>query len=127
MTGQVKEEIITRLGEFGLVPDDGRVSFNPVLLRRSEFLGAPEMFEYSDIDGELQTLELEKATLAFTYCQVPIVYYLVERNTITLHYSDGSTRELEGMALDREASREIFTRSGRIVRIDVHINWALEP
>ena len=85
------------------------------------------MFEYSTVDGAPQTLELEEGTLVFTYCQVPIVYYLVERNTITLHYSDGSTRELEGTALDRKSSNEIFQRSGRIVRVDVHINRALEP
>jgi hypothetical protein len=127
MTGQVKEEIITRLGEFGLVVNDGRVSFNPVLLRRSEFLTAPEIFEYSDLDGELQTLELEKATLAYTYCQVPMIYRLAEDEALTLHLSDGTDRKLEGAVLDRETSREIFTRSGRIVRVDVHINRALEP
>ena len=38
MTGEVKEEIITRLGELGARVREGRLQFRPLLLRRSEFL-----------------------------------------------------------------------------------------
>ena len=72
------------------------------------------------------TLELEQGTLAFTYCQVPIVYRLAEDEALKLHYSDGSTRILDGAHLDRESSNEIFRRSGRIVRVDVHTTRVLE-
>ena len=37
MTGQVKEEILTRFGELGLRVSDGTVRFEPSLLRPSEF------------------------------------------------------------------------------------------
>ena len=38
MTGQVKEEVITRLGELGLAVEGGQIHFRPHLLRASEFL-----------------------------------------------------------------------------------------
>ena len=36
MTGQVKEEILTRWGELGLRVRDGRIQFDPVLLDEAE-------------------------------------------------------------------------------------------
>jgi hypothetical protein len=126
MTGQVKEEIITRLGEFGLAVEDGRIRFRPLLLRPNEFLSAPEAFEYVAVDGTQQSLELDRGNLAFTYCQVPIVYRLAEHESVTLYGSDGSTRKLEETVLDRETSHEIFRRTGRIVRLDVHIRRVLQ-
>ena len=126
MTGQVKEEILTRLGELGVSVRDGRVSFSPVLLRRSEFLPSPEPFGYYDVAGCLQTLSLEEQTLAFTYCQVPIVYRVSEERKLTLHLADGTTREVEGTVLDRASSRAIFTRSGEIVRVEASLTPGLE-
>ena len=41
MTGQVKEEILTRFGELGVTVRDGLVGFRPRLLRRAEFLREP--------------------------------------------------------------------------------------
>jgi hypothetical protein len=125
MTGQVKEGIITRLGELGLSVRDGRVSFNPVLLRRSEFLSSPETFDYYDVAGKLQTLALEEKTLVFTYCQVPIVYRISEERKLTLALSDGTIRNLEGLVLDKASSDEIFRRSGKIVRLDVSLTPGL--
>jgi hypothetical protein len=44
MTGQVKEEILTRWGELGVAVQDGRLHFSPTLLRDDEFLTAPDSF-----------------------------------------------------------------------------------
>src|SRR5690606_32056530 len=41
MTGQVKEEILTRFGELGVTVADGIVTFAPRLLAQSEFLREP--------------------------------------------------------------------------------------
>ena len=38
MTGQVKEEILTRFGELGVCVEDGVIHFKPSLLRKAEFL-----------------------------------------------------------------------------------------
>jgi hypothetical protein len=126
MTGQVKEEILTRLGELGVSVRGGEVSFSPVLLRRSEFLDNPETFDYYDVAGRVQTLELEEQTLVFTYCQVPIVYRMSEDRKLTLHLSDGTIREQDGTVLDEASSREIFRRSGEIVRVEVSLTPGLE-
>jgi hypothetical protein len=37
MTGQVKEDILSRIGELGINVKDGKIIFNPRLLRRNEF------------------------------------------------------------------------------------------
>ncbi len=125
MTGQVKEQLITRLGELGLFVRDGRIVFDPVLLRGSELLSSPEVFEYTNLDGQRQRIELDSGTLVFTYCRVPIVYRLAQCDTIIVRHLDGTTRELDGTVLDRNTSHEIFTRSGNVVRIDVHLGRAL--
>ena len=60
MTGQVKEEILTRWGELGLRVHEGRIRFDPVLLDEAEL----------PIGGELK----------FTRARVP---YAIRRGTTT--------------------------------------------
>jgi hypothetical protein len=129
MTGQVKEEIITRLGELGVRVEDGRVRFDPLLLRRSEFLEASEPFRHYDVDGEARTVSLEPGTLAFTYCQVPVVYRRAgegQHPGITLHRADETTETVDGLVLERDVSAELFRRTGRIVRVEVTLRPGLE-
>jgi hypothetical protein len=120
MTGEVKEEILTRLGELGVRVREGRLQFRPLLLRRSEFLRTREVFEPFDVAGERLSVELPPGTLAFTYCQVPVVYHLSRKPRIELTGADGEVRSVAGDTLDREASASIFERTGRIRRVDVH-------
>jgi hypothetical protein len=119
MTGQVKEEILLRLGELGVVVQRGQVAFRPRLLRRSELLAAPAVFEPLAPDGTRQRLELPAGTLAFTLCQVPIVYHLGERRRVSVTGADGLTQEIGGDTLDPERSSSLFRRDGMIRRIDV--------
>jgi hypothetical protein len=121
MTGQVKEEIIARWAELGLVVREGQIRFRPVLLRTAEFLSRPESFDYFDVAGDRDTLALEKNTLAFTFCQVPFVLHLSEEQRLLVHYSDGSDRALNGNDLDADLSGEIFGRTGKIARVDVFL------
>jgi len=122
MTGQVKEIILTRLGELGLRVEDGAVRFDPGLLEPGEFLAHPAEFEYFDVEGESRTLALPAGSLAFTYCQVPVVYERTEDAAgIRIVHADGSSNELAGNRLDARTSRELFSRSGRIVRLEVGI------
>jgi hypothetical protein len=78
MTGQVKEEILTRFGELGVRIAGGRVRFQPTLLRPQEFLREPGEFRYLDVDGAWQAIEVPAGGLAFTWCQVPVVYRLAK-------------------------------------------------
>jgi hypothetical protein len=119
MTGQVKEEIITRRGELGVRVHDGRVSFQPVLLRKSEFLRHPHKLHSFTVRSEPLSIDLPAGTVAFTCCQVPVVYHLHDQHKIVLTEQDGRTREFPGDTLDSESSRALFSRSGRIARIDV--------
>lgn len=122
MTGQVKEDILSRFGELGLVVKGGRLHFSPGLLRKSEFLEAPKVFEYLDVEQETRQLPLEKDSLCFTCCQVPVVYTLAPADSLSVVYRDGTTATSQELALDAADSLKIFERTGAIVRIMVHIN-----
>jgi hypothetical protein len=122
MTGQVKEEILTRLGELGVAVQGGRIHFDPLMLRPQEFLDESETFDYYDVDGGAQELKLEPGSLAFTYCQVPVVYRDSEDAAVTIHLADGTQQQIDGLGLDEATSREIFTRSGRIRRLEVALS-----
>jgi hypothetical protein len=122
MTGQVKEEILTRRGELGILVNEGAIRFQPALLRREEFLGQPAEFVYFDTSGRTRTIDLPAGSLVFTLCQVPVVYH-PEGNGyhITVTFADGATTEVDGNALDTSLSAEIFARNGRIDLIKVTI------
>lgn len=114
MTGQVKEEILTRMCELGVHVESGRVQFAPVLLDRHEFFNTDHRFEYIDIDNQLQTWNLGPGTLAFTAFQVPVCYQLGDAASITLTLADGRTTTVEGDALPVLESRHLFERNGLI-------------
>ena len=121
MTGQVKEEVLTRFGELGVRVSEGAVRFEPGLLRAREFVTKPQPFRFLDIAGQWQELTVPKSGLAFTWCQVPLVYHLDDsvETTVTLLFQDGSQQTLAELALPAELSAELFMRNGRIRRIDV--------
>jgi len=122
MTGQVKEDILSRFGELGIVVGEGRLHFMPGLLRKEEFLSEPRAFNYVDVAGNSQTLELKAGSLCFTVCQVPVVYALDNATGIEVQKADGSAVPLESEALDAETSRQVFERSGEILRINVSLD-----
>ncbi len=122
MTGQVKEEILTRFGELGIEVEEGMIRFRPVLLRPSEFLTEPDDFPFLDVHGQERAVELKADSLAFTYCQVPVVYERADGDGwIRVIFSDGGTQGYRGDRLDEETSRAIFDRSGRVVRLHVGV------
>ena len=121
MTGQVKEEVITRFRELGIQVDAGAVKFVPRLLREREFLAKPQTLRYLDLDDQWQELSVPAAGLAFTWCQVPLVYRLddtAEPSTI-ITMDDGTQQTLSGLALPAQHSAEVFLRSGRIRRLNL--------
>ncbi|MFU8821915.1 MAG: hypothetical protein ACNA8G_10220 [Gammaproteobacteria bacterium] len=121
MTGQVKEEIISRLGELGVRVEHGAVRFEPALLRPREFVATARVFRYLDIDGHWQHLEVPPGALAYTWCQVPVVYRLDDKAppSLVVFRDDDSTRHLAELSLPAEESAELFRRSGRIRRLEL--------
>ena len=119
MTGQVKEDLITRLGEMGVVVRTGRLGFREGLARRGEFLGRAGSFRFFDVDGRECRLDLEPGTLAFTLCQVPVVTHRSGPPRIEVTRREGPRRIVEDLTLDAATSSAIFERSGQVRRLDV--------
>lgn len=122
MTGQVKEDILSRFGELGVFVKDGQLYFNPCLLRKEEFLQAPQIFEYRAVAGDTRRLALRTGQLAFTYCMVPVVYSWADADGITVRYADGRAEQMAGNALDSRVSSLIFKRTGEVEQVEVSLN-----
>jgi hypothetical protein len=122
MTGQVKEDILSRFGELGVKINNGEITFNPKLLQQSEFLKETANFDYIDLQREKHRIELSPSSLAFTYCQVPIIYHLGEEEKIHLHFEDGTKTTINELKIDRRWSAQLFERTGKITRIEVNFN-----
>ena len=120
MTGQVKEEVLTRWGELGLDIIDGCASFKPKILRKSEFFA----------DG----------TLHFTWCGARVTYRLADglaeaENAVAKKAGDKAASKLkltvngkardysaeEAATLNTEESADLFARNGKIREIEVEV------
>ncbi|MBQ3836247.1 MAG: hypothetical protein II814_03860 [Treponema sp.] len=96
MTGQVKEEVITRWGELGMEINKGKLKINPALLLKKEF-GA---------DGKL----------SFTRFGTPFEYKLGGAQVkISVDSNDF------GESLSESLSRDLFERKGKVKRVEVEI------
>ncbi|MFZ6032565.1 MAG: hypothetical protein ACOYVE_04560 [Melioribacter sp.] len=122
LTGQVKEDVISRLGEFGIVIKEGQISFVPHFLNDNEFLNKSQIFNYYDVYEKEQTMIINAGMLIFTYCQVPIVYSLSDESKIIVNLTDGEREVEEGLVLSRKWSDSIFKREGKISSVIVLIN-----
>lgn len=100
MTGQVKEEVLTRFGELGAFIADGKAIFNPLILKDEEYK-----------DGHL----------SFTWCGTKVTYTKCGSKKITVEFTDGKTAEYEGCQLPCDATRKLFARSGEIKEINVSL------
>ena len=121
MTGQVKEEIITRMGELGCSLKNGTLVFQIELLKLSEFLKKDAVFSYVDIDHNFCEYVLKPDQLGFTYCQVPIIYQLSEQDcNISVSFNNQTAEDISGNILPSEISNKLFSRSGEIKEIKVN-------
>ncbi len=125
MTGQVKEDILSRFGELGVSVHDGKLCFSPGLLRKSEFLTEAKHFDYPDVNSHLKQIQLDKGSLCFTYCQVPIIYKLAETESVEVMLSNNTATKFESLDMDTQTSRQIFERTGEITQVVVHIKESI--
>ena len=126
MTGQVKEEIITRFIELSARVRNGEIAIEPALLRRREFIATARTFCYLDVDNNWQTLDLPAASLAFTWCQLPFVYVLDDTAEpgLEIEFDDGNTSQFPTSVLSRDLSAQVFERTGRIRKVTVMVRTA---
>uniref|UniRef100_UPI00286E4FBF hypothetical protein n=1 Tax=Flavobacterium sp. TaxID=239 RepID=UPI00286E4FBF len=74
---------------------------------------------FIDVEGTPNSIFLEKNSLAFTYCQVPIIYTIASVNQLKIIYTNGQIEENETMILDDIQSKKIFQRTGEIFQINI--------
>lgn len=122
MTGQVKEEILTRRGELGVFVEAGCVTFAPLheCLRR-ELTVEPGAFRHINLAGVEATLPMPPKSVAFTLCQTPVVCTVSsdDEAVIRVHFNDGKRETVPGSTLPPELSRTLFARQDRIRFLEV--------
>ncbi len=123
MTGQVKEEVLSRFGELGIHVENGAVRFNPALLRTCEFATDAKDLKYLDVHENWQRLEVQPGELGFTWCQVPILYRLVNdaQPSIEIVTHDGNTERSDVLELSTVMSQQLFRRTGMVTKIVVSV------
>jgi hypothetical protein len=121
MTGQVKEDILSRFGELGVVVNQGQLMFNPRLLRGEEFLKEPKTFLFVDNYKNKKEIQIEKESIAFTYCQVPVIYKLSNKSGLKVLLKNGNILEFTSLNLDKETSSKVFQRTGDVIQIEVYL------
>lgn len=122
MTGQVKEDVLNRWAELGVHVNEGCIHFEPTFLNEQEWLSESASFEYLDMVDGFKTLEVSIGELAFTYCQVPVVYRRSAQPGVTVYWRNGQeTHRTDSCALDAESSQHLFERSREIERIHVEV------
>jgi hypothetical protein len=124
MTGQVKEEILSRFGELGLRIKEGQVYFVPRLLKLCEFIQESKPFRYLDVNEQWQEIDVPAMGLAFTWCQVPIVYQLNDEveASLVVTYKEGKQQSYSDLGLPTDESAELFLRSGQIEKLILTIS-----
>jgi len=103
MTGQVKEEVLTRMGELGLRISDGGLTLSRPML-------PPEELWWTDDGGA--------AGYRFTVCATPIPVVRGDADRVRIIRDDGAEVERSGRTLTREESAEIFDRRGTIAAVE---------
>ena len=119
MTGQVKEDLLCRFGELGVRVTDGKLHFDRALMHQEEFLTSPASFKYVDVAQSPQTIELDKDSLAYTVCQVPVVHQKGTEREIWVHRPNGQVERVSGLVLDQATSSEVFNRTNQVTRLTV--------
>ncbi len=122
MTGQVKEDVLTRKGELGIKVVEGKLIFEPTLIPENQFLQEDETVNFIDFENKPFSLKLEKGSLAFTICQVPIVYKMANTTQIEVKYKNESSEIISSSTLSHEVSQKIFQRTNEVQQVVVSVN-----
>lgn len=103
MTGQVKEDILSRFNELGLLVANGEIFVSPILLTSEDFI--------------------DKHELNFTYCSTPFTYIKGNSKSIEIVWNDENTKPtvINCHTIPKSISKYIFTREAKIARVVVHL------
>lgn len=120
LTGQVKEDVITRFYELGVIVSNGDISFSPVLIKQSEFISEPQTWHFS-VGAEMQSEDLDAGSMAFTLCGVPVIYRLAENCSIQVFTDQADPEYMKGSCLGSTWSQSLFRRDKRVQKLIVEI------
>ncbi len=99
MTGQVKEDILSRWMELGLEIKDGEIFISSKTWEKEEFK--------------------ENGTLDFTFCGTIFNYRPGKGNYIIITDCEGNEHKMDGSKINKEFSDSIFSRNDEIPRVTV--------
>ena len=123
MTGQVKEELITRRMELGVRMEPEGIRFAPTFLPEEEWTTEPTIWTVRDpVDGTVRDLEIPANGLGFQCLGVPVVMRREDGATrIQVQRTDGATEIFPGDRLDPGTSQRLIQRDGTISLIQISL------
>ena len=124
MTGQVKEDILSRWMELGVRVDGGKLGFDPAFFDLNEFLNEDVAWKLHGQTGHGVDLAVLKGQFAFSVCQVPVVYQSGKESLLTIHFAASEPLTRKELSLSVDESSAVFQRNGRITRIVVQFDSA---
>lgn len=118
MTGQVKEDVLSRFLENGIVVANGCIHFCLELFDQKERLQSETEFSFIQLGGDESRLIIPPGGFGFTFCQVPILYQAGISDEHTVFYTDGTEESFSGLSLNLLTSQRLFSRSNEIQSIE---------
>ncbi|MFP4556106.1 MAG: hypothetical protein ACLFNU_04475 [Bacteroidales bacterium] len=105
MTGQVKEDILSRFIELGLIIDDGKISIQPTILKNDFFINNAQ------------------PELHFTYCNTSFCYIKSKSKSIKIIWKENAAEPtiIHSNSLSKTISEQIFKRSDTIKEVIVSV------
>ena len=123
MTGQVKEDILSRFTELGVRIQNGQLGFDPWMLEVCELLHADSKIQFVNRQDEFVEIVLPTGSFAFTICQTPVVYHQATEAKIVVSAIGEEPRERCDLLLTPNETKSVFSRTGAISRIDIFYNF----
>jgi hypothetical protein len=101
LTGQVKEDILSRFNELGIRIENGGIRINTRMLSDKDFN--------------------ENGELSFGFCNTLFVFKKAESKGMTIYYNSGEELNVKGFVFPKEVSSMIFGRKGNIKQVLVEV------
>jgi len=124
MTGQVKEDVLSRFAELGVEVVDSCLGFRFELFDQSELSDRDSQLTFCDLSGEEKSVTVPAGGFGFTLFQVPILFSRANLNQTRIVFDDGSEKVVDGHRLDANTSSELFSRTGKVVFVHCEILFA---
>lgn len=106
MTGQVKEDILSRFNELGLFVQNGEINIQPIILHSNDFYQKENSY-----------------SLDFNYCSTQFFYQKSEKNGIEIRWKDQKSAPtiINSNSIPNSIALKIFRRTKEIDQIVVNL------